>query len=147
MDLSFQEKSAWGLLVGIVVVSAFYFPLAFDVVAAAPHPAPLIAISAVGVAAIVIIETVYHIVIAATSRGDTDPDERDRHIDLRAERNSSFVLGAALFTLVGWIVAQSALGADLVMQPLTIAVCILLALTASEVAKLAWQIWYYRTGA
>jgi hypothetical protein len=33
------------------------------------------------------------------------------------------------------------------MQPLTIAVCILLALTASEVAKLAWQIWYYRTGA
>ena len=147
MDLSFQEKSAWGLLVGIVVVSAFYFPVAFEVVATVAHPAPLIAVSAVGVVAIVIIETVYHVVIAAAARGGTDPDERDRLIDLKAERNSGFVLGVGLFTLVGWIFVQSALGAEFVMQPLTIAVWILLALTVSEVAKLGWQLWYYRTGA
>lgn len=146
MDLSFQEKSAWGLLVGIVVVSAFYFPLAFDVVATAPHPAPLIAVSVVGVIAIVIIETVYHAIIAVRARGETEPDERDRLIDLKAERNSGFVLGVGLFTLVGWIFMQSALGTEVVMQPLTIAVWILLALTVSEVAKLGWQIWYYRTG-
>jgi len=55
MDLSFQEQSAWGLLAGILVVSAFYFPAALNIVEYAGDPVALIAISAVGVVALIII--------------------------------------------------------------------------------------------
>ena len=144
MDISFQEKSAWGLLLGIVAVSIFYFPAAFDIVAATEHGAALIAISVVGVIALIVIETIYHAVIAATSGEDTD--ERDVLIDMKAERNSSYVLGFGLFCLVGHIIAQSILQAYPVPNALEIAVYILLAITVSEVSKLLWQIWYYRAG-
>ena len=39
MDMTFQEKSAWGLLVGIGLVSYFYFPAAFDIADSASLPA------------------------------------------------------------------------------------------------------------
>ena len=144
MDLSFQEKSAWGLLLGIVAVSVFYFPAAFRIVETVPNGIPLIAISVVGVIALVIIEIIYHAVIAVASGDETD--ERDVLIDLKAERNAGLVLGLALFWLVGFIIAQSILGAYAVPGPLEIAVWILLAITVAEVAKLASQIWYYRAG-
>ena len=145
MDLSFQEKSAWGLLIGIVAVSIFYFPMAFRIVANVTHPAPLIAISVVGVVALIIIEAVYHAIIAAPS-GEAPSDERDQLIDLKAERIAGFALGVGLFSLVGWIIVRSAVPWSQAQQPLTIAVIILLTLTVSEIVKLICQIWYYRTG-
>ena len=145
MDLSFQEKSAWGLLIGIVLVSLFYFPAAFEVASRVPHGVPLIALSTVGVVALIVIEAVYHGFIALSSGGD-QADERDVLIDLKAERNAGFVLGLALFLLVGYITAQSTMAAYPVPPPLEIAVWVLLTLAVSEVAKLASQIWYYRTG-
>ncbi len=146
MDLSFQEKSAWGLLIGLVGVSLVYFPAALAVAERVPHGAPLIAISAVGVVALVAFEIVYHALIAATGRVDNG-DERDLFIELKAERNASYVLGAGLFWLVGSIVAQSVIAATPVPKPLEIAVYILLAITVAEISKLVWQIWYYRRGA
>jgi hypothetical protein len=145
--MSFQEKSAWGLLAGIVLVSYFYFPVAFEVTRNVPHGAPLIAISVAGVIAIVIIEAVYHSLIAISARGATEADERDQLIDLKAERVAGFVFGCGLFTLVGHIVIRSSMEITPVPGSLTIAVWILLALTTSEIAKLVAQIWYYRTGA
>ena len=145
MDLSFQEKSAWGLLIGIVAVSIFYFPMAFRIVANVTHPAPLIAISVVGVVALIFIEAVYHAIIAAPS-GEAPADERDQLIDLKAERIAGFALGVGLFSLVGWIIVRSAVPWSQAQQPLTIAVIILLTLTVSEIVKLICQIWYYRTG-
>ncbi|MDX1517294.1 MAG: hypothetical protein R3288_10665 [Woeseiaceae bacterium] len=145
MDLSFQEKSAWGLLIGLVGVSLFYFPAAFAVAERVPHGAPLIAVSVVGVIALVVFEIVYHALIAAGGRVDAG-DERDALIDLKAERNAAYVLGIGLFWLVGAIVWRSVVEAVPVPNPLQIAVFILLAITVSEVSKLLWQIWYYRTG-
>ncbi len=150
MDMSFQEKSAWGLLLGIVLVSVFYFPAAFRIVEtvpeAAPQAIPLIAISVVGVVALVIIEIVYHAFVASLSRGGTASDERDALIDLKAERNGSFALGFGLFWLVGFIVVQSVARAYPVPGSMEIVIFILLALTASEVVKLLSQLWYYRVG-
>lgn len=145
MDMTFREKSAWGLLAGIGVVSFFYFPAAFEIAGRVPHGAPLIVLSVVGVVALVAFEIVYHTLIAATGRVD-DGDERDVLIELRAERNASYVLGAGLFWLVGSIVAQTVIEARPVPRPLEIAVYILLAMTVAEIAKLGWQIWYYRRG-
>ena len=144
MDLSFQEKSAWGLLSGILVVSAFYFPRALDIVEYAGNPIALIAISVVGVIALVVIEVIYHIIIAIP--GGDESDERDKLIDLKAERNGGLVLAIALFVLVGHIIAENVLQSGTGPSALLIAVYIIASLTASEVAKLASQIWFYRAG-
>lgn len=146
MDMTFQEKSAWGLLIGIGVVSYFYFPAAFEVAGTVPHGAPLIAISIAGVVALIIIEGIYHAVIAGVSRS-TSPDERDVLFDLKSERNAGVVLGVGLFWLVGHIIATHSIEDKVPVGGLSIAVWVLVALTVSEVAKLVSQIWYYRANA
>ena len=145
MDLSFQEKSAWGLILGLTLVSAWYFPLAFRIAENAPNGIPLIVITIGGTIALVVIEIVYHIFIAAGS-SEHESDERDVLIDLKAERNSGIVLGLGLFWLIGFIVAQSVLGAYPVPNPLEIVVWIMLTITVAEIVKLFSQIWYYRVG-
>lgn len=144
MDLSFQEKSAWGLLSGILLVSAGYFPRAIRIVETTDNPVALIAISAVGVVALIIIEAVYHAIIA-TAGGD-QTDERDALIDLKAERNGGLVLGISLFLLVGHIIATSVMPERTAPSVLLVGVYIIAALTLSEVGKLVSQIWYYRAG-
>lgn len=146
MDMTFQEKSAWGLLIGIGIVSYFYFPAAFEVARTVPHGAPLIAISIGGVIALIIIEGIYHAAIAASAK-DTSPDERDVLFDLKSERNAGLVLGIGLFWLVGHIIATHSIDDKVPVGGLSIAVWVLFALTVSEVAKLASQIWYYRANA
>jgi len=148
MDMTFQEKSAWGLLIGIGLVSYFYFPAAFDIADSVPHGAPLIAISIVGVVALVIFEAIYHACIAIPHGNSAgDGDERDRLINLKAERIGSYALGIGLFWLVGQIIATHSSERLEPMSALTIGVWILFALTASEIAKLIAQIVYYRRDA
>ncbi len=147
MEMTFQEKSAWGLLAGIGIVSYFYFPAAFEIADTAPHPAGLIGISIAGVIALIIIEALYHAVIAGTSGSEGEMDERDVMIDMRSERNASYVLGIGLFWLVGHIIATHSIAGKEPVGALTIAVWILFAITASEVAKLIFQIWHYRADA
>ena len=143
--MSFQEKSAWGVLLGLAIVSWFYFPAAFAVVASTGNAVPLVALIAFGVAVLVVIEVVYHTVIAVESPREAGVvDERDRLIDLKAERNGGFALGLSLFWLIGWIIAQSILGAYPVPQPLEIVVWMMLAITFAEMVKLLSQIIYYR---
>jgi len=144
MDLSFQEKSAWGLLAGILVVSAGYFPNAIRIVETTDNPVALIGISVAGIVALIIIEAVYHAIIAAA--GGDETDERDALIDLKAERNGGFVLGIALFMLVGHIIVASVIPERAEPSVLLVGVYIIAALTLSEVAKLISQIWYYRAG-
>ena len=145
MNMTFQEKSAWGLLVGIGLVSYFYFPAAFEVAGRVPHGAALIALSAVGVVALVIIESIYHAIIAVPDGEQTD--ERDALFDLKAERNASLVLGFGLVSLVGHIVISNSIERVLPLNGMTIAVWILFLMTLSEIAKLLSQIVYYRLNA
>ena len=144
MNMSFAEKSAWGLLIGLGLMSWWYFPRAFAVAVQTGNPMALGAISVVCVIGLVVVEAVYHAIIAG--HGGEEKDERDRYIDRQADRNAGFVLGIALFALVGRILASSAMPELAPMPPLVIAVWILLALTVSELSKVLWQIWYYRTG-
>lgn len=144
VDLSFKEKSAWGLLVGILVVAAGYFPNAIRIVETTDNPVALIAISVGGIVALIIIEAVYHAIIAAA--GGDHTDERDALIDLKAERNGGFVLGIGLFLLVGHIIATSVTPERPEPSVLLVGVYIIAALTLSEVGKLVSQIWYYRAG-
>ncbi len=150
LDLTFKEKSTWGLLLSIVAVSFYYFPAALQVVSSAPGGAGvmgLMGISIVGVAAFVIFQIVYHIVIAASSPANTSEDERDSLIDLKAERIGSFALGIALIWIIGRIVVTTVSSAVAEPSVALVAVWILAALTFSEVVKLIAVVVYYRIGA
>ncbi|MEM7433039.1 MAG: hypothetical protein AAF351_14050 [Pseudomonadota bacterium] len=142
--MSFQEKSAWGLLFGIFLVSFFYFPSAISIVQHSGNPIALIAVSAIGVIALVAIEVIYHVVIVA---GGDESDERDKLIELKAERNAGFALGFVLFVLVGHIVLNEVFAAREQLTALLIAVYVIAAITFSEIVKLLSQIGYYRVGA
>ena len=100
MSMTFQEKSLWITLVGLVVTFGGYFysaystilhmPVAKDLM---PHHAGLF----MGATALLVLILVAgHIVIALLDRR-TEPDERDRSIELRAGQYSSFVLATGVF--------------------------------------------------
>ena len=146
--MTFPEKSAWGLLTGLLGISWFYFPAAFAVASRPEAAVGLVVLIAVAVVFLVIFEVIYHTVIAVSAPREANlRDERDRVIDLRAERNASFALGASLFILIWHVLANAAQDVDRTPGALTIVVWIMLAITASEVVKLASQIWAYRFGA
>ena len=148
--MSFSEKSAWGLLIGLLIVSAFYFPKAFTVAGIGSSPASavaLVALIGVGTVVLVVIEVAYHTVVALGSPRNARVDERDRLIDLKAERNGSLVLGLSLFYLIGWVLVRSIWPVDDAPGALAVVVFIMLAITLAEIAKLASQIWFYRRGA
>ena len=105
MNLSFQEKSLWIMLVSLILAFGFYFvnaigahaalavglpPLARDVLA--PHVGLFIA--AVGL--LVILSVAGHVVVALVDR-DPRTDERDRLIALKGTSYGSFVLAAGVF--------------------------------------------------
>ena len=106
----------------------------------------MIAISVVGVIALIIIEAVYHAVIAVRS-GDDKMDERDVLFDLKSERIAGYALAIGLFWLVGHIIATHSIQGREPVGALTIAVWVIFAITVSEVTKLIVQIWYYRADA
>ena len=142
MNMTFKEKSAWGSLVALALISYWFFPKAFDAATHAADPGRLVGISIGCIIALIIIEAIYQSVIAAADGGASD--ERDALINLKAERIAGYVLGIALFSLVGHIIAVEAFEVAETMTALTIAVWILFTLTVSEVAKLISQVAYYR---
>lgn len=100
MSMTFQEKSLWAILAGLLVVFSGYFysaymtilttPAARDVM---PHQAGLFIAATV---MLVVLLIAGHIVIALSDRR-TEPDERDRLIELRGERYGSCVLATGVF--------------------------------------------------
>ena len=145
MERSFQEKSAWGSLVGLGLVAYWYFPKAFVVAQVSDSPAPLFWISVICIIALIVIFSVYHAAIAL--HGGDETDERDNLLDLKSERIASYALGFGLFWLVARIVATESFDDLEAMGSLLIAVWILFAITASEVIKNIAQIIYYRADA
>lgn len=100
MSMSFQEKSLWVSLAGLVMAFGGYFysayvtvlptPAAKDVL---PHQAGLFIAAAV---VLVVLLVAGHVVIALLDRR-TETDERDRLIELRGGRYGSFVLATGVF--------------------------------------------------
>lgn len=141
--MSFEEKSAWGSLIGLLLVSAWYFPKAMVVAVAATSSAPLAKISVIWIVVMIAILVVYHGVIALWGY---DTDERDRLIELKAERVAGHVLSGSLLFVVGVIMVKlfESVAGD--VQPLLVTVWILAAMTLAEASKYIAQIAYYRVG-
>ena len=142
--MSFEEKSAWGSLLALTLVSGWYFPKAIAIVNVSPSSAPLIAISVIWIVVMVVILGIYHGIIALWGY---DTDERDRLIELRAERIAGHVVSVSLVLIVGHVMLNLARADAPDIQPLAMAVWVLLAMAFGEAVKYIVQIAYYRVAA
>ena len=138
--MSFQEKSAWAMLLIIAGVYGFYF---VDVLPEAMND-PVSLESVAGrlfrmIILLVGLGVVAHIAIAILNPSQSDEaDERDRYIEMRADARSSYVMGAGVLT---------ALGMALLEQPIFwVAHVLLAALVLGEMAKSIFRIIDYRFG-
>lgn len=138
MNASFEEKSAWITLFGLVLVFGLYSVVAGRMLAAGVTPTlafvPLFALS---VMLLVVILVAGHVAVAIASRPD-GRDERDQLISWRAEHNSSWVLGAA--------VLAAAFGLAVEIDRAWIANGLLMTLFLSEILSQALRLYYYRRG-
>ena len=141
----FEEKGAWGSLLGLVLVSAWFFPKAAMIAASGDDAGALIRISVVWIVAMIVLAAAYHAIVAAF--GDQRSDERDRLIELKAERVAGHALAFTVLLVAGSTMAGEAGFSRAAESPLQIAVGILFALAVGEAAKNIAQIIYYRAGA
>ena len=95
MDLSFQEKTLWLMLVALVVAFAFYFASVLPSASADVLPQQVV-LFVVATAVLVVVQVAGHIVIAARG-GATGTDERDDLIGLKGARNAGYVLATGVF--------------------------------------------------
>lgn len=146
MDLPFEEKSAWGSLLGIGIASWLFFPTAIAHIEAGGEPVDLIFRALFVVGVIIAVEIVYHIVTTVTSK-DRETDERDAMISLKADRYAGYVLAVGVSWVIGHIILRSTVPYVPVEQSgILLAIYLSLAMTASEATKFIAQIWFYRVG-
>lgn len=139
MDASFEEKSTWVTLLGLVAVFGFYFVVAARMLAAGvTEPAPFLPLLIVTIVLLVVVLAVGHTVAALVGGRPEGRDERDRLISWRAEHNSGWLLGA------GVVAAIFALG--LPVGRAWVANGLLLALLLSEILAYGLRLYYYRRG-
>lgn len=138
MDTSFEEKSVWIQLVGLVVGLGGYLVAAGLMLSNGVNALPAyVPVFTVAIILVVAINIAGHVVAAIVGRTD-EADERDRLIGCRAESRSSWILG------VGVIGAITAL--ILSVGTVWVAHLLLISLFGSELAKEVLQIVYYRRG-
>lgn len=99
MSISFQEKSLWLMLAGLVGCFGFYFYVAWATLSLVnssnvlPHH---VALFGVTIVLLVVFQIIGHILIAVFDRR-SETDERDRLIGLKGTRNAAYVLAAGVF--------------------------------------------------
>ena len=138
MDMSFEEKSVWIQLVGLVVGLGGYLVSAGLMLSNGVNALPgFVPVFVVAIILVVAINIAGHVVAAVVGRTD-EADERDRLIGYRAESRSSWILGVGA---IGAIVALI-----LSVGGVWVAHLLLVSLFGAEVAKGVLQIVHYRRG-
>ena len=144
--LSFQEKIAWGMLVGHGVIGALYFSSAWNLWRADQLSAPIMIKLAFGYMLVLIIAAiVYHAVVAAIDRPPGD-DERDRLIAWRAGAVGGMVLAFGVFAIVGHLMLNALYGGVAMISPIFVANTLLLVVLLATLVELAAKLRFYRRG-
>jgi hypothetical protein len=98
--MTFNEKSQWIMLVGLLIAFGIFFQSSYAVFLAVPEAKDIIAPQAflfmAATAMLVVILVVGHIVIFMFNQDDST-DERDQLIELKGERYGSWVLASGVF--------------------------------------------------
>lgn len=138
ISTSFEEKSVWIQLASLGVVLIAYGAVAGSMLlAGVMHIVPYVPVFAVAVVLLIILMIVGHTVAAIAGRPE-ESDERDRLIVWRAESNAGWVLGMGVFAALAGLIMS--------INNVWVAHVLLLSLFLSEMAKLIFQIVYYRRG-
>ena len=100
MSMSFQEKSLWVSLAGLLLAFGGYFYSAYMMVLPTPAAKDVLPQQAglfiAATVVLVVLLVAGHVVIALLDRS-TETDERDRSIELRGGRYGSYVLATGVF--------------------------------------------------
>ena len=146
MDLSYQEKSILGSLITIVVVYGYYFAA---VLRDARQPEFNLGRLVLAVIAIIVIEIVYHIVLAIEQKPEPK-DERDILIASKAYRNAYFLLATGAFLVIACVVmaglARDAAPTRIIVTPFITVNLVLFFMVLAELMKFLTQLFYYRRG-
>ena len=146
MDLSYQEKSILGSLITIVVVYGYYFAA---VLRDAGQPEFNLGRLVLAVIAIIVIEIVYHIVLAIEQKPEPK-DERDILIASKAYRNAYFLLATGAFLVIACVVmaglARDAAPTRIIVTPFITVNLVLFFMVLAELMKFLTQLFYYRRG-
>ena len=139
MDMSYQEKSVLGSLLAVGVVFGYYFASVLRDLGRPAFDGASLPIGGLvlAVIAIVVIEIVYHIVLALESK-PVPKDERDTLIASKAYRNAYFVLSAGIFVVMCAVM--------LAFKPFVTVNLVLFVWVLAELAQFATQLFYYRRG-
>ena len=140
MDLSYQEKSILGTFLAMVVVFGAYFASVVRDISRTGFDGSVSGIVGrlvMAVVAIVVIEIVYHIVLALESEPEAK-DERDIMIDGKAYRNAYFTFASGAFLVMCCIVLK--------FTPFVTVNLVLLVMIAAELVHFLTQLFYYRRG-
>lgn len=149
MDLSYQEKSILGSLLAMVIVYGYYFANALRHAGEPEFGGGGIGRLIFAVIAIIVIQIVYHIILALDSRPEPK-DERDVLIECKAYRNGYFALATGAFLVIGGVImavlARDAAPTRIIVTPFLIVNLVLLFMVLAELVKLLTQLFYYRRG-
>lgn len=138
MNASFEEKSVWIQLVGMVAVLGGYFVVAARMLSNGTTVlGAFVPLFIAAVVLLVVVLVVGHIAVAIAGRPD-GRDERDRRIGWRAGSNSSWLLGAGVLTAITGLVIS--------IEAVWIAHLLLLSMLLSEVVGFIFRLVYYRRG-
>jgi len=145
-SMSFQEKSAWGTLISLLVVGALYASSLLNLWRADQfHLASTFGLTVGFTILLVILLVGYHILVAAIT-GAQDEDERDRLIGWRSGSAGGLVLGFGVITVVGHIIVGGMFDSTFAQSPAAIANTLLLAIFLSNIVELGLTIWFHRRG-
>jgi hypothetical protein len=144
MDLSYQEKSILGSLLAMVVVYGYYFAA---VLRDASQPEFNVGRLVLAVIAIIVIEIVYHIVLAIESKPEPK-DERDILIASKAYRNAYFLLATGAFLVIACVIMAGLArdAARIIVTPFITVNLVLFFMVLAELMKFLTQLFYYRRG-
>ena len=146
MDLSYQEKSILGSLLAMVVVYSVYFAGTLRDIGRAEFNGSGLGRLILTVIAIVVIEIVYHIVLAIEG-GVERKDERDVLIESKAYRNAYFTLATGAGLLITYFIVAGLAGATRIpLTPFLAVNMVLLFMVMAEVIASLTQLFYYRRG-
>ncbi len=146
-DLSYQEKSIIGSLLAMLIVYGYYFAAVLKQIGQGDLNGGLIGRLMFTVIAIIVIEIVYHVVLAILQKPEAK-DERDVQIEAKAYRNAYFMLatGAALVLTYFIVAAIAGDNGRIMVTPFLIVNLMLLFMVVAELFRMVTQLLYYRKG-
>jgi hypothetical protein len=150
MDMSYQEKSTLGSLLIMAAVYGWYFAKAYRHLGQSQFDSGTLGRLMGTVIVIIVIEIVYHILLALDYSGAPQKDERDLLIDGKAYRVAYFTMFSGMSLVIAWLILAGLVGESLPgkisVAPFLMVNIVLLVLVLTELLKFAAQLFYYRWG-